>query len=273
MARGGTRPGDGKTALITGASAGIGRDLAGLFAADGWRLILVARRADALRALEAELRRAHGTETFILPMDLAERESPERIRKGVEKEGLTVDALVNNAGFGSFGPFVEAPAGPQLEMIQVNVSALVHLTRLFLPGMVERRSGRILNVASLAAFQPGPLMAVYYASKAFVLSFSEALTEELRGSGVTVTALCPGPTRTEFGKRADTEGTRLMSGHVLKVAGSLPVAVAGYRAMLRGKPIEIPGWFNRLMAQSVRLSPRAAVRRIVRLMQEKRLKP
>jgi len=264
------RPGDGKTALITGASAGIGRDLAGLFAADGWRLILVARRADVLRELEASLRRAHGTETFILPMDLADRESPERIHKAVAKEGLAVDALVNNAGFGSFGPFVESAPAPQIEMIQVNVSALVHLTRLFLPGMVERRSGRILNVASLAAFQPGPLMAVYYATKAFVLSFSEGLTEELRGTGVTVTALCPGPTRTEFGKRADTEGTRLMSGSVLKVATSGPVALAGYRAMLAGTPIVIPGLLNRLMAQSVRVSPRWAVRRIVRAMQERR---
>jgi len=270
MAQDRQRPGDGRTALITGPTAGIGRDLADLFAADGWRLVLVARRADVLEGVAAELRRAHGTASVILPMDLADPGSPERIVKAVEREGLAVDALVNNAGFGSFGPFVESAPGPQVEMIQVNVSALVHLTRLFLPGMVARRSGRILNLASLASFQPGPLMAVYYATKAFVLSFSEALTEELRGSGVTVTALCPGPTRTEFGKRADTEGSRLMSGTVLKVAASTPVARAGYRAMLAGTPICIPGLTNRIMAQSTRISPRFVTRRVVRAMQERR---
>jgi len=189
----------------------------------------------------------------------------------VRQKGWRVDALVNNAGFGSFGPFAESPPGPQVEMIQVNVSALVHLTRLFLPAMIQRRSGRILNVASLASFQPGPLMAVYYATKAFVLSFSEALTEELRGSGVTVTALCPGPTKSNFGERADTLGSRLMSGNVLQVAETRPVAEAGYRAMLAGRAICVPGLMNKLMAQGPRFGPRGLVRRIVKVMQGKRL--
>lgn len=264
-------PGDGRTALITGPTTGIGRALAALFAADRWRLILVSRRPAVLRALAAELRRAHGTVALVVPADLGRPGAPDRVAKAVRARGWRVDALVNNAGFGSFGPFAESLPGPQVEMIQVNVTALVHLTRLFLPGMIARRSGRILNVASLAAFQPGPLMAVYYATKAFVLSFSEALTEELRGAGITVTALCPGPTRSEFGKRADTLGSRLMSGNVLKVAETLPVAEAGYRAMLRGTAVCVPGLMNKLMAQGPRLGPRGLVRRIVKVMQGKRL--
>ncbi len=267
-------PGRGKTALITGPTAGIGRDLADLFAADGWRLVLVARRAAVLREVAADLRRRHGAVSVAVPADLSIPGAAERVAKAVRARRLHVDALVNNAGFGSFGPFAESAAGPQVEMVQVNVTALVHLTRLFLPGMLARRSGRVLNVASLAAFQPGPLMAVYYATKAFVLSFSEALAEEVRGTGVTVTALCPGPTRTEFGKRADMEGSRLMSGSILSVAASRPVAVDGYRAMLRGRAICIPGGMNRFMAQSVRVSPRWLVRRAVRVMQERRfIKP
>ena len=181
---------------------------------------------------------------------------------------MKVDVLVNDAGFGVYGPFSQTDGAKELEMIQVNISALTHLTKLFLPAMLERRCGRILNVASTAAFQPGPLMAVYYASKAYVLSFSEALANELAGTGVTVTALCPGPTDTEFQKQAGLEKTRLFSNPFVRDARS--VARAGYEGMLSGKRIVIPGVANRLLAQSVRFAPRRFVTAIARSLQEQR---
>src|SRR5712691_8172351 len=202
---------DRKTALITGASFGIGQELAGIFAREGYNLVLVARTADKLRQLASELEKAHGTRSLILASDLAAPGAAAYIHDQTTRADITVDVLVNNAGFGQFGLFAENDLEECLQQIQLNVTTLTHLTRLYLPEMVARKSGRILNVASTAAFQPGPLMAVYYATKAYVLHFSEAIAEELRHSGVTVTALCPGPTETGFAAAADVGATRLFT--------------------------------------------------------------
>jgi short-subunit dehydrogenase len=259
----------GETALITGASSGIGLELARLFARDGADLVLVARRRELLEDLAAELRREHGISTTVLDEDLAQEPAPARIARTLGDRGITVDTLVNNAGFGTYGPFLDSDLGATLELVQVNVASLVALTRLITPAMVERRSGRILNVASTAAFQPGPLMAVYYASKAFVLSFSEALANELHGSGVTVTALCPGPTRSEFQRRAAMEDSRLVSG-LVPMMESAAVALAGYRAMRKGRTLVVPGVANRLGVFSVRLAPRRLLTAVVRRVQERK---
>src|SRR6266403_224316 len=200
-----------QTALVTGASSGIGRELAKCFAADGCRLILVARKRNALNSLADELRKLHQTQSEVFTADLARPDAASRIFQHTEANGTKIDVLVNNAGFGAQGRFAELPVERQLEMLQVNITALTQLTRLFLPGMIARRRGGVLNVASTASFQPGPGMAVYYATKAYVLSFSEAVAEELRHSGVTVTALCPGPTRTDFAATADVGNSRLFA--------------------------------------------------------------
>src|SRR5579872_5627834 len=195
------------TALITGASEGIGADIARLCAADGYDVILVARRASLLAELAADLSHSQGIAARALPVDLADPAAPEVIFEQTRADN--VELLINNAGFGIRGPFVETDWDAESRLLQVNVIALMRLTKLYLPGMVRRRSGRILNVASTAAFVPGPFMALYYASKACVFSFSLALASELRGSGVTVTALCPGPTRTGFFKAAGIAGVKL----------------------------------------------------------------
>lgn len=253
-----------ETVLVTGASSGIGRELAHLFAAGGSRPILTARRADRLEELAAELRERHRAEPIVLPADLAERGAPRAIFERLAADGIRVDVLVNDAGFGLLGAFAELSLERQLEMIEVNVVALAHLARLFLPGMLERRRGGILNVASTAAFQPGPRMAVYYATKAFVLSFTEAVFEEAAGTGVRVTCLCPGPTATEFG---DLSGLGAKAIFRRNVMGAADVARAGYRGFRRGKALVVPGAFNRLAAFSVRLSPRSIVRKMVRRLQ------
>ncbi|MGE5236018.1 MAG: SDR family NAD(P)-dependent oxidoreductase [Acidobacteriota bacterium] len=257
-----------ETALITGASSGIGRELARLFARDGSSLVLLARSRPRLDTLADELRSSRGIAVTVLAEDLADGGSPERIARSLRDGGLAVDVLVNNAGFGSYGPFLDGDPRATLELLQVNIAALVHLTRLICPDMVVRRAGRVLNLASTAAFQPGPLMAVYYASKAFVLSFSEALANELAGSGVTVTALCPGPTRSEFQQRAGMAGSRLVSG-LLPMMDSAAVARAGYRGMRRGRTLVIPGMVNRLGAFAVRLAPRRLVTALARRLQER----
>jgi len=255
-----------KTALITGASGGIGYELALLFARDGYDCILVARSQDKLKELAGRLESEHRAKTVVIGKDLSRPSSVDEIYEEVTASSMQVDVLVNNAGFPVFGPFVETDLRTELEMLQVNVVALTALTKLFLKGMVERRAGRILNLASTAAFLPGPLMAVYYASKAYVLSFSQALANELRGTGVTVTALCPGPTRTGFQKRGVMEDSRLVQGNIADAAS---VALAGYRGLMAGKTIVIPGVSNQLIPWVVRLSPRGMVTRVVRRMQER----
>ena len=257
-----TRP----VALVTGASAGIGREIARVLAADH-DLILSARRADELERLAAELRQK-GATCRVVPGDLAEPDGARKLHAAVVESGLTVDVLVNNAGFGDLGPFADADLPKLLRMIQVNVTALTELTGLFVPAMVQRGRGRLLNVGSVAGFQPGPLMAVYYATKAFVNSFSQALSNELAGSGVTVTCLCPGPTSTEFAGVAGMQTSKLFT--VGGVVGAGDVAVAGVNGMTRGKMLVTPGFRNRLLIFLERFAPRGVVMRVVRWMQEKR---
>jgi short-subunit dehydrogenase len=247
-------------AVVTGASAGIGLELARVLAREGHDLALVARREASLRELAGELHDRYGAESLVVPVDLAAPGAGDAVAAGLG--GRTVEVLVNNAGFGGLGRFAERSADDDLRMLAVNVTALTDLTKKFLPAMIERGHGRILNVASTAAFQPGPFMAVYYASKAYVLSLSQALTEETAGTGVTVTCLCPGPTESEFHAVAGTDAQPLTSSALTMTSAA--VAEAGYRAMLRGKMIEIPGVHNKVGAQSVRLAPRRAVLKIVR---------
>lgn len=250
------------TALITGASYGIGRELAGLFARDRYQLILVARDREKLEEVSTQCARISEQRVEVLPMDLADRAAPQRIFDAVRERGMTVDALVNNAGFGLNGPFPQIPLDQQLNMIQVNVTALVQLTHLFLPGMIERDRGGILNVASTAAFQPGPLMAIYYATKAFVLSFSEALDEELRRTRVRVTAVCPGPTHTEFQKRAGLGQARMFASKFLQILDAPTVARLGYDGFKAGRRVVVTGAMNKLHTTSVRFAPRKLVTRI-----------
>ena len=250
-----------ETVLITGASSGIGLELAKCFAADGCRLVLTARNTAALELLAADLRQTHKIQTDVLTADLALPESPKRIFDQLTQSGVTVDVLVNNAGFGLMGAFVQLPLARQLEIIQVNISALVALTGCFLPGMIERRRGGIVNVGSVAGFVPGPNMAVYYATKAFVMSFTEALAEELSGSGLTITDICPGPTETNFGKVA--RGGRERKIKTSRMSAQA-VAEIGYRAYRQGKCVAVTGLQNRIVAQLPRIFPRATVRKLTK---------
>ena len=259
-----TRP----LALITGASAGIGRELAREFPAHGYDLILTARRADELHKLADELTAAHGNVAHVIPADLSEPAAPASLYAEVEGRGHAVDVLVNNAGFGMHGRFAETDPGTFSAMLQLNVVALSELTRLFLPGMIARGRGRVLNVASIASFMPGPFMAGYYASKAYVRSLSEALSEELRGTGVTVSCLCPGPVHTEFASTAGMAGAKLFESPNAMTAE--PVARAGYRATVRGRRVCVPGFLNRTILFAVRFLPKFAVLKMVSRLQEGR---
>jgi uncharacterized protein len=256
----------GKTALVTGASGGLGYELARLFARDGYDLVLVARSSQKLDAVAGELVKKHGIAARVIVKDLSEPAAADEIYAELERDGIPVDVLVNNAGFTVFGPFAETDLAREQELMQVNIVALTRLTKHFIPGMLKKGAGKILNVASTAAFQPGPLMAVYYASKAYVLYFSEALAEELRDTGVTVTALCPGPTATGFQKRGNMEDSRLVAGR--KIMDARTVARAGYRALMRGQTIVIPGRSNWIFAEAIRFMPRKMVTRVVSRAQE-----
>lgn len=253
-----------RTVLVTGASSGIGVELARLFAANGDRLILAARREDRLKALADELAAKHKIDAAVVTCDLGKPNGAKDLAIAIGRKGHVVDVLVNNAGFGLRGKFASLSFDRQLEMIQVNVTSATALAGLFLPGMLSRRKGGILNVASLAAFQAGPDMAVYYATKAFMLSFSEALYEETRKQGVTVTALCPGPVPTEFSDVADLGGTRLFKTGVVSAE---EVAKAGFEGFRAGKAIVIPGAFPKVGALSTRLVPRGVTRRIAQAIQ------
>jgi short-subunit dehydrogenase len=258
----------GKTALVTGASAGLGRELAKLAAADGHDIVLVARRRDRLEALATALASAHGVRATVLAEDLADRGAPRRIADQLAQAGITVDFLINNAGFGSHGPFASADIRRELEMVDVNVRALVELTHLFLPSMLARKQGCVLNVASVAGFVPGPLMATYYASKAFVLSFTEAIAAELAGTGVTVTASCPGPVATEFGAVAGSERRNMLR---RKLADAESVARHGYQAMLAGQVVALPTAMNWVATFLPRVAPRSLVRRLILWFNTKRI--
>jgi len=254
-----------KTALITGASGGIGYELALLFARDGFDCILVARSRDKLDELAARLESEFRVTTLVVARDLSKPSAVDEVYEEVSAASMNVDVLVNNAGFPVYGRFIDTDLQTELDMLQVNVAALTALTKLFVRGMVGRRNGRILNLASTAAFVPGPLMAVYYASKAYVLSFSQALANELKGTGVTVTALAPGPTRTGFQERGSLEDARLVRG---QIADAASVALAGYRGLMAGKSVVIPGWGNKLLPVVVRLSPRTVITRVSRRLLE-----
>jgi hypothetical protein len=256
-----------QTALITGASGGIGYELAKLFARDHSNLVLVARSRDKLAQVARELHDNFACTVKTIALDLSDSPAPKFLFDQLQREGIAVDVLINNAGFGAFGEFAQMPEEEILGQLEVNITALTHLTRLFLPPMIARRQGRIMNVASTAAFQPGPLMAVYYATKAYVLSFSEALANELGGSGVTVTCLCPGPTNTDFACRAGNDNSRLFK----KIGGMSAEAVArdGYRGLMEGKTVVISGLQNWLAAESVRFAPRKMVTAISRWVSEK----
>jgi len=262
----GTRgEGAGQTALVTGASYGIGLDLAECFARGGYDLILVARSEATLKQEADRLAGKYGISAATIAIDLGEHGSGQRLAEAVRARGLAVDVLVNNAGYGLAGAFAGSEAGNQLGMIDLNVRALVELTHAFWPQMLARKRGGVLNVASTAAFQPGPLMAVYYASKAFVLSFSEALWREAQGSGVHVSCLCPGPTASRFRERAGTGATRLAQ--LGTPVTSLSVAESGYQAFQENQRVLITGARNRVMARLVPFLPRRTILNIAHRIQ------
>ncbi|HLI94789.1 MAG TPA: SDR family oxidoreductase [Candidatus Baltobacteraceae bacterium] len=240
---------DAKLALVTGASGGIGLEFAKLLAKSGFNLALVARSQDKLETLAAEIRDLFGVKVQVVARDLARTDAAHDVQAQVPQ----CDVLINNAGFATNGKFAQMSETEMLEEIQLDVTTLTQLTRLYLPGMIERNDGKILNVASTAGFLPGPNMAVYYASKAYVISFSEAIAEEVRGTGVTISVLCPGATTTGFQQRAKTGDTRL---HRLPSAKAADVAKAGIDGMMRGKPVIVPGITNKFVAIAPRISPR-----------------
>lgn len=255
------RKGDGQTALVTGASAGIGVDLAECFAADGYDLILAARSEGALKEVAERLAGKHKVKAAAIAVDLGAHGGGAKLADEIKKRGLKVDVLVNNAGYGIAGAFQGTKRDDQLGMIDLNDRALVELTHIYWSDMLAAKRGGVLNVASTAAFQPGPLMAVYYASKAFVLSFSEALWEEARGTGVKVSCLCPGPTKSKFRERAGTGKTRLSNRAVMTSAA---VAQQGYRAFQANQRVKINGFSNAMTARLIPFLPRATVLKIVR---------
>jgi short-subunit dehydrogenase len=251
-----------QTILITGASTGIGYELAKLCAHDKYSLVLVARNEEKLIQVADELKEKYNVSVTILAKDLSLPHAPEEIFHELKNKDISIDILVNNAGVGVYGNFSETDLHKEIKMIDLNISSLVKMTKLFLPQMEIKRHGKILNVASLAGFMPGPGMSVYYASKAFVLSFSEALNEELKGSGISVTALCPGPTKTEFEKNADFSFS-----HALHLMDAKIVAQVGYKALMKGKAVVIPGFRNNIVPFLVRISPRSLVRHVTGRMQ------
>ncbi|WP_373232746.1 SDR family NAD(P)-dependent oxidoreductase [Cohnella sp.] len=256
-----------KTVLITGVSGGIGKELADRFAKGGFDLVLVARSEGKLLELAKEYRKKYGTQATVIAKDVASHGVPEEIAAELKEKGIAVDYLVNNAGFGLYGTFMETQLEQETNMIDVNIKALTVMTKLFLPDMVKRRQGGVMNVASLVAFFPGPMMSVYYASKAYVLSFTEALGNELSGTGVTVTALCPGLTSTGFVDRSGMGASKLFQRGGIMEAGQ--VADEAYRGFLRGKTFIMPGARNRFLAFLPRLMPRKMVTRMIRSIQER----
>ena len=254
-----------KTALITGASSGIGKALAHEFARDGYDLVLAARSVGKMQALADELQQRHKVSVTVIGADLETNDGAQKLHADIKARNITLSALANNAGYGTFGEFKDSALAPELAMMQLNMNTVVVLTKLFLPDLIATR-GKLLNTASTAAFQPGPYMAVYYATKAFVLSFSEAIAAELAPHGVTVTALCPGPTASGFQDKADMHASALVKGK--KLPTSEAVAAQGYRALQRGQRVYIPGCMNWLLAQSVRFTPRNVVTALVKQMSQ-----
>ncbi|NUM32772.1 MAG: SDR family oxidoreductase [Bacteroidetes bacterium] len=251
-----------KTALITGASRGIGRELAIIFARENCNLVILARSIDLLESLKTELQAKYKIEVYVIVKDLSKPQSPLEIFEELKQKSIKIDYLVNNAGFGKYGFLHESGSNIEQSMINVNILSLSLLTKLFLNEMVKTGFGKILNVSSVAAFQPGPLMAVYFASKSYVLSFSQALHNEVKDFGITVTALCPGPTKSNFLSNAKLEKSRLFKGG--NVAKAADVALFGYRAMMKGKPVAIHGLINKILANSSRFVSRNLAVKITR---------
>lgn len=249
-----------ETALITGASAGIGLELALLFAERGFDLVIVARRAQELESLAKRCREAYGVDVHVRPMDLLAPEAARELVQRLADDGVEIDVLVNNAGLMDMGGFASIEVDRHERLLQLNVGVLTSLTRRLLPGMIDRRRGRILNVSSISAFQPIPSMALYAASKAFVLSLSESLSEELKGTGVTVTALCPGITKTDMLDRAQDEHSIARSLPEVFLSNVKDVAREGFEACMSGKVVVVPGRSNQMVASSVGFYPRWLVR-------------
>lgn len=260
------KPGEGQTALITGASAGIGVDLAECFAKDGYDLILTARSEGALKEVAQRLSGAHGVKSHVVTQDLGAIGGGSALASAIKERGLDVDVVVNNAGYGHAGALTSSDLATQLGMIDLNVRALVELTYLYWDGMLAKKRGGVLNVASTAAFQPGPLMANYYASKAYVLSFSEAMWQEARGTGVHVSCLCPGPTVSKFRERAGTGKTKLAKNAGAAMA-SAPVARAGYNGFKTNKRVVVTGMNNKFIAGVGKYLPRETLLRMVHNLQ------
>lgn len=255
------------TALITGASNGIGLELAKVHASKGGDLVLVARNKSKLDELKTELEREYKIKVYTIGKDLSLTDAAQEVFDETKKQNIQIDYLINNAGFGDFGMFAETDWNKELQMINLNIKTLTQFTKLYLQDMVKRKNGKIMNVASTAAFQSGPTMAVYYATKAYVLNFSEAIDNEVSDKGVTVTALCPGATESGFQAAAAMEESNLVKGK--KLPTSKEVAEYGYVAMLKGKTVAIHGFMNRILANSVRFMPRALVVKVTRKMQDK----
>ena len=256
-----------KTALVTGASSGIGLELAKLHAAEGDNLVLVARNAAKLEALKEELEKNRDVAVYTIKKDLAVTDAAQEVYDQLKKQNIEIEYLINNAGFGDYGMFYDTKWEKESDMIRLNITTLTQFCKLFLKDMLERGSGRIMNVASTAAFQPGPGMAVYFATKAFVLHFSEAINNELDNTNITVTALCPGATESGFQAVAAMEESKLVKGK--KLPTSKAVAKYGYKAMMRGKAVAIHGFKNVLLVNSIRFTPRSLVVKIVRSIQDK----
>ncbi len=256
-----------KTALITGASNGIGLELARVHASKGDNLVLVARNQTKLEELKLELEKQYQVSAVVIAKDLSVPNAARDVFDETQKKGIQVDFLINNAGFGDFGMFYETDWDKEHKMIELNITALTQFTKLYLKEMVKRNSGKIMNVASTAAFQPGPTMAIYYATKAYVLHFSEAIANELKGQNITVTALCPGATESGFQSVAEMEESKLVKGK--KLPSSKTVAHYGYKAMMKGKTVAIHGLMNRILANSVRFMPRKMVTAVTRSVQDK----
>ena len=250
-----------KTALITGASGGLGLSFVNIFAREGYNLVLVARNGVRLEEIKKEIEGKYGVNATVIPCDLTADGGAKTVFDATKQAGIHVDVLVNNAGFGDFGEFHKSDLGKQTRMVDLNCTALIELCRLYLPDMITKGEGNILNVDSIASFQPGPLMSVYYATKAFVLSFSQAISRELKGTGVKVTALCPGPIRTNFDATADLGESGLFKN--LKVWDPDVVAEFGYKNMKRGKAVCICGFVNKIIVFANRFAPRCLVRELV----------
>jgi short-subunit dehydrogenase len=257
-----------KFGLITGAASGIGYEIAKLLIQDSYHLVLIDKNATKLQEIQSDFKNQYKNEVQILEKDLSKTNVADEIYDELRQQQIELDLLVNNAGYGVFGMFSETDWKRERDMIQLHVITSTHLTKLFLPGMVRRGTGKILNVSSLAAFQPGPLMSIYYATKAYLLSFTEAIANEVKGTGVTITVLCPGITKTGFQKTVSEEEAQIN----WNLASAANVAQYGYKAMLKGKIVAIPGFINYLLANAPRFFPRRIAANVVRRLQERNRK-